>query len=263
MNGHYNELAYYYGLRDVLRRTVRQRQDLDKITVVRLKSGLDTKVQLYQSRNTTATARTQLANTEGQLLVTKQQLGALLGAGPDRGLSISRPKLGIAQTPALPVNLPLNLLGHRPDIVGARWKVEAACQGINYTKALFYPNVNLLAGVGFLSLHLTELTTRANAEYFGPAISLPLFDGGALRAKLRNQYALYEEAVANYNNTLNNALTDVASQVTNIRSIDKQLRVQTEALYSAKQAYDLAKYQYRVGLASQLVVQRRCSKRSR
>ncbi|CDZ78913.1 Multidrug resistance outer membrane protein MdtP precursor [Legionella massiliensis] len=250
----YNELAYYYDLSDVLKRTVSQRGALDKITGVRLRTGLDTKVQLYQSRNTTATARTQLANVEGQILLTKQQLGTLLGAGPDRGLSIRRPRLGLVQTPALPANLPLNLLGRRPDIVGARWRVEAACQGISHAKALFYPNIDLLAGVGYLSLHLAELTTRANAEFVGPAIRLPLFDGGALRAQLRNQYAQYEEAVANYNDTLNNALSDVATQLTNIKSIDRQLGVEREALDSARHAYDLARYQYRVGLASQLVV---------
>jgi NodT family efflux transporter outer membrane factor (OMF) lipoprotein len=227
---------------------------LDKITSVRLKSGLDTKVQLFQSRNTTATARTQLANTEGQIILTKQQLAILLGAGPDRGLSIARPRLHQTKSKALPANLPFNLLGRRPDIVSARWQVEAACQGISYTKALFYPNVNLLAGFAFLSLNLSHITTRANAEYFGPALSLPLFDGGALRAQLRNQYAKYEEAVANYNDTLSKALSDVATQITNLRTINKQLTIQSEALSSAQRAYGLARYQYRVGLASQLVV---------
>lgn len=250
----YNELAYYYELGGVLKRTVAQRESLDKITSVRLKTGLDTKVQLFQSRNTTATARSQLANTEGQIILIKQQIGTLVGAGPDRGLTITRPHLNLSQTPILPPHLPLNLLGRRPDIVGARWKVEAACQGISYTKALFYPNVDLLAGFAFLALHLSHINTRVNAEYVGPAINLPLFDGGALRAELRNQYAKYEEAVANYNNTLNNALSEVATELTQIKSINKQLNIQKEALNSAKRAYDLAKYQYHVGLASQLVV---------
>ncbi|WP_347252580.1 efflux transporter outer membrane subunit [Legionella sp.] len=250
----YNALAYYYDLRDVLRRTVTQREALEKISKVRLRTGLDTRVQLYQARNTSATARTQLVQVDGQIILTKQQLGTLLGAGPDRGLTIKRPRLMNAQTPALPSNLPLLLLGRRPDIVSARWQVEAACQGINYTKALFYPNINLLAGVAFLSLKLSDIEVRANSEYIGPAITLPIFDGGALRGKLREQYAIYEEAVGNYNTILNNALSDVAAQLTNIVAVDKQLSVQREALHTAEHAYYLAKYQYRVGLASQLVV---------
>ncbi|KTD35983.1 outer membrane efflux protein [Legionella nautarum] len=250
----YNELAHYYDLRDVLRRTVAQREALEKITVVRLRTGLDTRVQLFQSRNTSATAKTDLVRVEGQILTTKQQLGTLVGAGPDRGLLITRPRLPIVKTPALPANLPLALLGRRPDIVSARWQVESACQGINYTKALFYPNVNLMAGVGFISLKFAHIESRGNAEYFGPALSLPLFDGGALRGQLREQYGKYEEAVGHYNNTLNEALSDVTSQVTNIKVVNQQLKVQKDALATAEQAYNLARYQYKIGLASQLVV---------
>jgi NodT family efflux transporter outer membrane factor (OMF) lipoprotein len=250
----YDQLAYYYALRDILRRTVAQREALDKLTQVRLRTGLDTKTQLYQSRNTTETARTQLRAAEGQIVLTRQQLGVLLGEGPDRGLKIQKPQLKSIRTPALPANLPLNLLGRRPDIVGARWKVEAACQGINYAKSKFYPNINLAAGAAYLALSLSHLFATANVEYLGSAIYLPIFDAGSLRAQLREQYGYYEEAVANYNATLNNAFSDVATQLTSIRSTDEQLSTQKAALYAAKQAYNLARYQYSTGIASQLVV---------
>lgn len=250
----YNQLAYYYSLRDILKRTLAQREEIDKITKVRLRNGLDSKTQLYQSANAQATVRTKLVAVEGQILITKQQLGTLVGGGPDRGLTIKHPHLSIPKTSALPDNLPFNLLGRRPDIVGARWQVEAACQGINFVKAQFYPNINLKAGIGFISFALTHLDIRANAEYIGPAISLPLFDAGALRAQLRNQFGKYEEAVANYNVTLSNALADVVNQITTIQSIEKQLKSRWEAYTAAKQAYELANYQYRAGLTSQLVV---------
>lgn len=251
----YNQLAYYYSLREVLVRTVEQRKMLNKISMVRLQSGLDTRVQLYQSHNSTANAQTQLANVEGQISLTRQQLGTLLGSGPDRGLSIKAPRLKNANTPQLPENLPLNLLGRRPDIVGARWQVEAATQGVKNAKAQFYPDVNIVGIGGFLSLGIDRLFERASRQYqVGPAISLPIFDGGALRAGLKGQYASYEQAVANYNVTLSNALADVSSQLTTIKSIDKQLVTQRQALYAAERAYKLAKEQYRIGLTSQLVV---------
>jgi NodT family efflux transporter outer membrane factor (OMF) lipoprotein len=251
----YNKLAYYYALKEILKRTVAQREALDKITSVRLRTGLDTKVQVYQSRNTVADARTQLADAEGQILLTRQQLGTLLGAGPDRGLTIRRPRLLVTRTPSLPPNLPLNLLGRRPDIIEARWQVVAACQGIKNAKAQFYPNVNLIGYAGFLSLSLSRFFTSASRMYlFGPAITLPIFDAGALRAQLRGRYGKYEEAVGNYNVTLNNAFSDVTSQITTIHSVDSQLAAQKEALSAAEHAYNLARTQYRLGLASQLVV---------
>lgn len=251
----YNQLAHYYALRQIFKRTVIQRESLDKISMVRLRTGLDTNVQVYQSRNTTATARTQLLDVEGQIILTRQQLGTLLGKGPDRGLKIAKPSLSIIRTPALPSNLPLCLLGRRPDIVGARWRVEASCQGIKNAQAQFYPNVNLSALAGFLSIEFHRLFENASRQYqMGPAITLPIFDAGALRAQLRERYGEYEEAVANYNNTLNNAFSDVATQLTTIKSIDKQLVTQREALSAAERAYNLARYQYRIGLTSQLVV---------
>lgn len=251
----YNQLAYYYALRDVLKRTVYQRGTLAKIAQVRLKTGVDTKVQVFQSQNTIASARTQLVEVEGQILLTRQQLGTLLGGGPDRGLSITIPVLKSLNTPALPADLPMNLLGRRPDIVAARWQVEASCQGIDNVKAQFYPDVNLLASAGFLSFGLDHFFSKNNTEYLiGPAVTLPLFDAGALRAKLRGEYAKYEESVANYNVTLSNALADVVTQITTIQSIDRQLQAQKEAYDSAQRAYALSKHQYDIGLTSQLVV---------
>ena len=251
----YNQLAYYYGLREILKRTIDQRVSLNKITSIRLKNGLDTKVQLYQSQNTTAAARTQLAEVQGQIILTRQQLGALLGKGPDRGLSIKRPSLKTIKTPRLPAALPLNLLGRRPDIVGARWNVEAACQGIKNAKAQFYPNVNIVAFAGFLSLGVSRLFEQASREYqVGPALSLPILDAGILRAQLSSRYGIYEEAVAQYNNTLNNALADVAGQIASIQATEQQLKAQKEAYVAAQHSYNLGRIQYRDGLASQLVV---------
>ena len=250
----YNQLAYYYALRDVLKGTVAQREGLNKISMVRLRTGLDTKTQVYQSRSSTETARTQLIAAEGEIITLRQQLGVLLGGGPDRGLGITQPRLKMTRTPQLPDNLPLNLLGRRPDIVGARWKVEASRHGIKGTKARFYPDVNLVAGAAFLAFALSDITNTANVRFMGAAFSLPIFDAGALRAQLRGKYALYEEAVAEYNSTLNRALGEVATQLASIQSVDRQLGPQKEALHAAEHAYNLARVQYRTGLASQLVV---------
>lgn len=251
----YNQLAYSYALREVLQKTLAQRQALNRLTMLRLRSGLDTRTQIYRSRNTVAAARTELRDIEGQIRLTRQQLATLMGAGLDRSLTIKRPRFLVTKTPSLPAYLPLNLLGRRPDIVGALWRVKAACAGVANMKAQFYPDINLLAFGGFLSFGLDRLFERSSAAYqFGPAISLPIFDAGALRAQLRQQYGIYEEAVANYNSTLNNALTDVAQQLAALQANALQLQSQKEGLIMAERTYQLAKYQYRVGLTSQLFV---------
>ena len=97
-------MAYYYALCDVLKGTVAQREGLNKISMVRLRTGLDTKTQVYQSRSSTETARTQLIAAEGEIITLRQQLGVLLGGGPDRGLGITQPRLKMTRTPQLPDN---------------------------------------------------------------------------------------------------------------------------------------------------------------
>jgi NodT family efflux transporter outer membrane factor (OMF) lipoprotein len=251
----YNQLATQYALHTLLERTLAQRESLQKLTAQRVHSGLDTQIERSQSQGSVADARAQLLQSEGQITVTRQQIGTLLGKGPDRGLQINAPHLNLLATPLLPAQLPLNLLGRRPDIVAARWQVEAANKDIDTSKARFYPDINLSASAGFDSLLNTNPFTAASKSIsFGPAISLPIFEGGALRANLKGAYAAYDLAVATYNQTLNQAFGEVAQQLTGIRSIDQQLPIRRDALASTQRAYDLAKERYRIGLTTQLTV---------
>jgi outer membrane protein TolC len=88
----------------------------------------------------------------------------------------------------------------------------------------------------------------------GPAIHLPIFDAGALRAQLKGRYADFDLDVANYNQTLINALSDVATQVSSIRAIDRQMNDAQRALDASSEAYRLAVIRYKAGLSPQLQV---------
>lgn len=251
----YSQLAAQYAQHEVLERTVQQRSTLEKITGERVRTGLDTQIERNQSRSSSADARAQLEQSEGQITLLRQQLGTLSGRGPDRGLQLRAPTLQNLATPALPADLPLNLLGRRPDIVAARWQVEAASRGIEVAKARFYPDINLSAMIGFDTLiNNNPFTAASKSIAFGPAISLPIFEGGALRAGLKGEYASYDLAVASYNKTLNEAYADVARQIASIQSTERQLPIRREALQSAQRAYELARERYRIGLVSQLTV---------
>lgn len=251
----YNQLAADYALHALMAHTVTQRESLQKITAARVRTGLDTQIERHQSQGSSAEARAQLLQSEGQIMLTRQQLGVLLGTGPDRGLQIAAPHLIALVTPPLPAQLPLNLLGRRPDIVAARWQVEAAAKDIEVAQARFYPNLNLSALIGVDSLLSgNPFTSAAKSIAYGPAISLPIFTGGALRANLKGAYAGYDQAVASYNQTLNDAYGEVAQKITGIRFMERQLPLRQDALAAAQRSYDLAKERYRIGLTSQLVV---------
>jgi outer membrane protein TolC len=88
----------------------------------------------------------------------------------------------------------------------------------------------------------------------GPAIHLPIFDAGALRAQLKGRYADFDLDVANYNQTLINALNEVATQIASIRSVDRQTSDARRALDASTHAYELAVIRYKAGLSQQLQV---------
>ena len=185
----------------------------------------------------------------------RYQLGALLGKGPDRGLQIAKPLLTTGDTVALPNNLPADLVARRADIVAARWQVEAAMHDVKEAKAEFFPDINLAAGFGFDAFGWGRfLKSGSRQMQFGPAIHLPIFDAGALRSQLKGRYADFDLDVADYNQTLINALSDVATQVSSIRSIDQQSGDAQRALDASTKAYQLAVIRYKAGLSPQLQV---------
>jgi NodT family efflux transporter outer membrane factor (OMF) lipoprotein len=251
----YNQLARLFVLHDIAQQEVARREQIDRITAGRIATGLDTAVERKTAQANLATARSMLASLDGSILTIRYQLAALMGQGPDRGLTIARPALGVGDAVRLPDNLPADLVSRRPDIVAARWRVDAITHEVKEAKAEFYPDINLTAAIGLDSFgfgrFLTAASRTANA---GPAIHLPIFDAGALRAQLKGRYADFDDAVATYNQTLITALNGVATQLAQIRSSDVQLADAQTAQQAAREADGLAVTQYKGGLTNQLTV---------
>ncbi|KXV06282.1 MarR family transcriptional regulator [Caballeronia megalochromosomata] len=251
----YNRLAQLYALRDIQAREVKNREEIGHITDGRVGAGLDTNVERQTAYGETATSRSTVSDFDGQITTVRYQLGALLGAGPDRGLAIANPSLGKGDAVALPDNLPADLLSRRPDIVAAYWQVDAAVHDVKEAKAEFFPDVNLSAAAGLDAFGWGRFLTAGSRQFqLAPAIHLPIFDAGALRAQLKGRYADFDYDVATYNQTLINALSDVATQVSQIRSSDRQLVDARQALDAQTKAYQLALVRYRSGLSPQLQV---------
>ena len=251
----YNQLARLYALRDIAQQEVTQREQIDRITAGRIATGLDTQVERKTAQANLATSRATLASLDGSILTTRYQLAALLGAGPDRGLAIARPTLGIGDEVSLPDNLPADLVSRRPDLVAARWRVDALTHDVKEAKAEFYPDINLSAAMGLDAFGFGRfLSAASRTASAGPAIHLPIFDGGQLRAQLKGRYADFDYAVATYNQTLVTALSEVATQLAQIRSTDEQLGDAQAAQEAARGADQLALAQYKAGLTNQLTV---------
>jgi len=145
----------------------------------------------------------------------------------------------------------MDLLGRRPDIVAARWRVEAASADMAYAKALFYPNINLTAFVGLNSVGWSNIANAGSEQWgLGPALRLPLFDTGRLRANLVGKSAELDAAVESYNALVLEAVRDVNEQLTSLRFIAAQEKEQKLAQANAQALLEIAQQRYASGLST-------------
>lgn len=257
----YIQLSLEYALQDSVADNLAQRQRILEITRRRKAAGLASDIDVTSIETTLPAGRREHEQHGESIALLRNQLAALIGKGPGDGETIARPMLtltltlGATRADAVPANLPAELVGRRPDIVAQRWRVEAAGARISVAKKDFYPNINLAAFVGQQSLgfgHFLEAGSQTRG--ITPAISLPVFEGGRLRAQLGNQTAIYDGAVEQYNASVVQAMSDVANAVVKIDSVKQQDQLAQRALASARRQQQLAEKAYQAGLTDTLNV---------
>ena len=206
---------------DVARQTLAQREQTLALVRGRVGAGLDSTLELRQSEGGLPEARQALEALEGQRQIARHGLAALAG---DLSLADTIQPVSLAALPTttLPQSVPLGLLAQRADIAAARWRVEAATQDVQSAKAQFYPNINLVGFAGLSSIGLGSLLQAGSLQWgIGPALRLPIFDAGRLRANLRGKTAELDASVASYNGALIDAVRDVADQLSTIGSVGR------------------------------------------
>lgn len=251
----YADLARLFAERDCAAGAVDVRTRTAALFVERQKQGLETEGSVQQAIARRDASVAELHATDESIALARNRIAALVGAGPDRGLAIARPTVAAGGQHGLPASVTLGLLGRRPDIVVARLRAEAAAKRIDVAKAAFYPDISLSAAIGVQSLGLNMLT-KAGSVFgnVGPAISLPIFNGGRLRGQYRAAQATYDEAVANYDDTLVKALHDVADVAVSERALQPRLEARRAAAQAAARAHESIQARYRGGLANYLDV---------
>jgi NodT family efflux transporter outer membrane factor (OMF) lipoprotein len=251
----YIDLYRAYAYEDIAVRAEAQRNDILSITRERVRAGLDTRVELREADGAVPQARLAITQAQSSQALARHELAALSGRGANVYAAISRPKFDLDAALPLPEELPLNLLARRPEIIAARLRLEAADSDRRAAKAAFYPKVSLSALIGFASVSLRDLLTSGAFGYgAGAALSLPLYDGGRLRAEYRGSEAELDAAVASYDDAVLAAVRQAADQLTLIQALRSELDQQSDSLSASEDAYRLAEERYRAGLASYLSV---------
>ena len=251
----YVDLDRLFAERDVRQSELDVRTATRDLVAQRRANGLETRGSERQADAEMATARGALAAVDEQIGLRRNQIAALVGAGPDRGLAIARPELPVWEARGLPESVTTDLVGRRPDVAAARERAEAAASRIKAARADFYPAVSLSALFGVQALGLGNLfESDSTFGRAGPAISLPVFHGGAIQGRYRGARATFEEAVASYDQTVLAAYQQVADAVTSRRAAVLRLAEAEAALAASQDAFDIARQRYDGGLSSYLDV---------
>ena len=255
----YADLVRLSNSEQTLQQSVALRAKTAQLFQERFDHGLENQGSVASAKARLAAAQAELVQVQEQLGLQRNRIAALVGASPERGLQITVPADALQhpwqQQWALPENLPANLLGRRPDVVAARLQAQALESRVASKQAEFYPDVNLSAFIGVQALGVDMLTkSGSSVANIGPAISLPIFNGGRLRSQLGAARAQYDEAAANYQATLNRALQEVADNAVSQRALQLQLQAMQEAVQAATEAHRVARNRYEGGLANYLEV---------
>ena len=251
----YARLALEYELRDIAAGQYAELKLRESIEKQRFDAGLGTEMALSEAQSLLPLAQAKIESIDAQIAFLKSELASLAGEGPGSSDRIARPSLSLDRPAGLPDRLPANLIGKRPDVRASRWEVEAAGSRIASAKAAFYPNIDLTAATGFLALGGAQFVSQAAfTAGVGPALSLPLFDGGRRRAVLSAATSSYDIAVDRYNATVLRALKDVSDQLVSYRTEAGRQADAENALGLARHASALAAAAYHAGLSNYLRV---------
>ena len=253
--GAYADFAEAVTLRNLRRDALATRQKTEALLGARFDHGLEERATVRIAAADTANARGDLANAERMVTLRRDEIAALVGAGPDRGLALAEPRLAPLGARALPADAATALIGRRADVIAARDRVEAAQGNVRAAHAEFFPSIKLEALVGYQALPISMLFDKSS--FFGnagPAVSLPIFHGGAIRANYRGAQADYDIAVGDYNAAVVKAYQQAADAVATRARLAEQLDNTRVALAASRDAYALASQRYAGGLANDLEV---------
>lgn len=242
-----------YGLA-VAQRTLLVSSNSLVLTEARERGGVAAMQDVAQARMLVHGAEASIVAFLRQREQQENALCTLLGRNPG---PIQRGQEFAAQQPRaeVPPGLPSSLLERRPDIQSAEQLLVAANADIGQARAAFYPQLLLTGFYGYQTVALSELFTSASRVWqFGPAVSLPLFTGGRLRANLKVTEAQYLEALAVYQKTVQNAFREVSDGLIAYQRNREFTERQQQLTQANRDATRLANIRYEGGVTSYLEV---------
>ena len=252
----YLQLRGAQALHDLATSLVEQQSETVELTENQAKVGLASQVDVQSARAELAQTKTQLPQYEQQIAQALNALAYLVGEPPGAlEAQLSTPQAVPPVPPVVPVGLPSTLARRRPDIRRAEANLHAATASVGVAVAQFYPDVSLTGQAGTRATNASDLARWSHLFYsFGPTISLPIFQGGALVANLRLSKTREAEAALDYRKTVLSALRDVDNALVVYRTDQARRDALADSVAAQQTSFELARDSYRKGLSSFITV---------
>ena len=251
---------YYYSLRlldaqsEILTQTVNSYREQVRILSVQVRTGLTSPIVLSQAD---ALLQSTLAQQRdfARARADQEHALAILCGQPAPSFSVAANPLREVSPPDVPAGLPAMLLARRPDVAAAEQAVVAANAQIGVAKAEFYPTFSLASFVGFESANLNNLLNwQSRVASIIPGVTLPIFQGGRLKANLEATTAQYRQTVAAYVNQVLIAYADVEDALTDLHAYEDEVGSLRSAVTASQDYLRFAQVQYKIGLVDYLTV---------
>ena len=237
----------------IAQRTIATRENSLRLVNVRIRNNLSSKLEAQAATTLLAQARQALLRSQAAQVLAKTALAALAGRGVDYPATIRPTAIRLDAALPLPRAVPADLLARRADIAAAQARIEAAAAGRQVARRAFYPNVNLAAMAGFQAVGLGNLVSLdAGTAGAGPALHLPLFDNGRLKAELAGSTALLDAATADYNDRIVGAVREAADALARIGALEADRVRQREVVRGFAETGRLNAIRVSSGLDSRL-----------
>ncbi|MGP8155174.1 MAG: efflux transporter outer membrane subunit [Smithella sp.] len=215
--------------------------------------GAVSKMAVLSQETELAMTKAGLPLLEKQLDMTRHALSVLIGKFPGEGKMPEFSLDSLHLPESLPVSLPSLLAHQRPDIRASEALLHQACAAVGVATANLYPQITLSGGYGFQATSTDVLFSGQSIVWnLGAGLLQPIFHGGELTAKRRSAIAAYDQAVAQYRQTILKAFQDVADVLRALETDARTLHAQSQAEAAAKTALALTEKQYELGAVSYL-----------
>jgi NodT family efflux transporter outer membrane factor (OMF) lipoprotein len=250
----YLNLARWISQDRLLADMEKHHEDMAALAQQRAQAGMDGDSAYQSARNALHNLRVARAQVREQQTLVRHQLAALSAQSP-QALDGLQPDLTQIALPRMEGTLGLDLIARRPDVNAAKWRVEAALQGVKASERAFYPNVSLNGFAGVSAIGMSNLFDSASRQQgVGLAIHLPLFDGGRLRAMLKGKQSELDMHIALYNNALLEAVRESADAMGSLQSLAMQSQAMQQALQASERVASHAQARFDAGLNSRVAL---------